>query len=550
MENLYKKYCTEEFDEQGILTKFDVHYDDNFNFAYDVIDEIAKNEPNRRAMVWTDESGDEKVFTFGDMSRYSNKTANFFVKNGVKKGDKVLLLLKRHYEFWFCILALHKIGAIAIPATIQLTTKDIVYRAKSANIKAIICTATCDKLSDFVDIAQTKCDEIKIKVLVRAHKDGWLNFADGIENESDEFKRVETHATDDMLMFFTSGTTGNPKMVMHDYTYPLGHIVTAKYWHTCDPNGLHLTVADTGWAKASWGKIYGQWFMGAGLFTYDFDKFKPLDLLAHIEKYKISTFCAPPTVFRFFIKEGMSTYDLSSLQHVTTAGEALNNEVYNKFKEVTGLDIMEGFGQSETSMLIGNLVGTSPRSGSMGKPSPLFDIDIVDEFGASVEDGIVGEIVVRPPQNKKQVGLFTQYYKDEEKTKDCWRFGVYHTGDTAYKDEDGYLWYVGRNDDIIKASGYRIGPFEVESVLMEHPAVLECAVTGAPDPIRGQVVKATIVLTSQYSPSDELKKDIQNFVKKTTAPYKYPRIVEFVTELPKTVTGKIKRIDIRNQDKN
>lgn len=544
---LYHQFCDEGFDEKGVLTSFSIKCPDNFNFGYDVVDKIAEMEPNRTALVWTDESGTEKIFTFLDIKKGSNRVANMLTAHGIKKGDKVMLILKRHYEFWFSIIALHKIGAVTIPATNLLTTKDIVYRTGAAGIKAVICSGTCH-VSDYVDEAEQKCDKYIVKIIARASKAGWLNFDEEFAKHSDELNRIETHYTDDMLAYFTSGTTGNPKMVMHDHSYPLAHIITAKHWHCCKDDGLHLTLAETGWGKAVWGKLYGQWLVGGGVFVYDFVKFVPRDLLMMIEKYKITTFCAPPTVFRFLIKEGMEAKNLVSLTHASTAGEALNEEVFKRFHEVTGLKLMEGFGQTETTLLLATLKNMEPKPGSMGKASPLYDVDIIDEAGESVNDGTVGEIIVRPNPDGTRFGLLKCYYNDEERTKQVWKDGVFHTGDTAYRDEDGFFWYIGRTDDVIKASGYRIGPFEVESVLMEHPAVLEVAVTGAPDPVRGQVVKATIVLTSQHKPSDELKKELQDYVKKTTAPYKYPRIVEFVTELPKTISGKIKRNEIRNND--
>ena len=546
--NLYQEYCTEGYDENGVLTRFDIHCPENFNFSYDVIDRIAALSPERRAMVWTDTTGAEKIFTFADMSRISNQVAHLFQRHGVKKGDRVMLVLKRHYEFWFCILALHKLGAVTIPATNLLTKKDVEYRIQAADITAVVCTATCD-IAEYVDEAERELGKkLSAKFLVRGQRDGWLDFGAEYPACPDTLERIDTNVNDGMLLYFTSGTTGNPKMVLHNHYYSIYHITTAHNWHNVDPDGLHLTVAETGWGKAVWGKLYGQWFLGAGIYVYDFDKFVPADLLAMIKKYRISTFCAPPTIFRFLIKEGMEEGSLASLRYVTTAGEALNEEVYQRFQDVTGLDLMEGFGQTETALLIANLKGMKPKPGSMGKPTPLYNVDIVDEDLNSVEAGTVGEIVVRPPEPGKPNGLFKGYFLDDERTAAAWAGGVYHTGDTAYKDEDGYFWYVGRTDDVIKASGYRIGPFEVESVLMEHPAVLEVAVTGAPDPVRGQVVKATVVLTSQYSPSDELKKELQDYVKKTTAPYKYPRIIEFVPELPKTISGKIKRNEIRDRD--
>ncbi len=548
VENLYQKFCTEEYDENGVLTRFDIHCPENFNFAYDVIDRIAELEPERRAMVWSDEHGEERIFTFQEMSRFSNQAAQMFRAHGIQKGDRVMLVLKRHYEFWFSILALHKLGAIAIPATNLLTTKDILYRTQAANIKAVVCSGTCD-VASFVDEAEKKLGTpYQAKFIAKGSREGWISFNQEIQRYPDHFERENTHADDGMLLYFTSGTTGNPKMVLHSHYYAIYHITTAHNWHCIDPDGLHLSLAETGWGKAAWGKLYGQWFLGGGIYVYDFDKFVPHDLLTMIHKYQITTFCAPPTVFRFLIKEGMDKESLSSLKYVTTAGEALNEEVFNRFKEVTGLSLMEGFGQTETALLVGTLKGMKAKPGSMGKPTPLYPVEIVDENCRPVPIGTVGEIVVRPHPDGRPNGLFKGYYLDEERTSAVWEGGVYHTGDTAYQDEDGYFWYVGRTDDVIKASGYRIGPFEVESVLMEHPAVLEVAVTGAPDPVRGQVVKATIVLTSQYQPSDELKKELQTYVKKTTAPYKYPRIIEFVPELPKTISGKIRRTEIRDRD--
>ncbi|MGN0625449.1 MAG: AMP-binding protein, partial [Oscillospiraceae bacterium] len=481
--------------------------------------------------------------TFDDMRRYSNKAANLFVKYGIKKGDMVMLVLKRHYQFWFSILALHKIGAVTIPATNLLTKKDYVYRFEAAGVTSIVATAT----GDVAQHVESACEEyagLTSRFTAMGSRPGWIDFDTELEAMPDEFPRADTKALEPMLMYFSSGTTGYPKMVLHDYTYAIGHLITAKYWHNIPSDGLHLTVSDTGWGKAVWGKLYGQWMVGCTVFVYDYEKFVPHDLLHLIEKYRITSFCAPPTIYRFFIKEGMEGYDLSSLKYATTAGEALNPEVYNRFYEYTGLKLYEGFGQTETTLTLANLAGTTPKPGSMGKPSPLYDIAVVDENGKEVQPGLVGEICVRT-HGEKQVGLFMGYYRDEEKTREAWHDGLYHTGDTAWMDEDGYYWYVGRTDDVIKASGYRIGPFEIESVLMEHPAVLECAVTGAPDPVRGQVVKATIVLTKNYTPSDELVKELQVYVKKQTAPYKYPRIVEFVDELPKTISGKIRRVDIR-----
>jgi len=549
MNTFYQRFVDVSFDEKGVLKTFEPNYPANFNFGYDVVDAIAAAEPNRRAMIWCDSEGNERIFTYGEMKYYSDKTANMFLRHGIKKGDAVMLVLRRHYEFWFSIVALHKIGAIVVPASFLLTKKDYVYRFESASIKAVVCSSV-GEIAEQVDLACKEYSGVACKFLVdkgEGKRKGWMDFAEEMEASVDKLDRVETLSTDPMLMYFSSGTTGYPKMVLHDYTYPIGHIITAKFWHNVDPEGIHLTYSDTGWGKSVWGKLYGQWTCGTTVFVYDHTKFAPSDLLHMIEKYRITTFCAPPTIYRFFIKEGMENYDLSSLKYATTAGEALNPEVFNRFKEYTGLSLMEGFGQTESTLLTANLVGTTPKPGSMGKPTPLYNVDIVDEDGKSVEPGTVGEVVVRT-KGKQDVGVFVEYYRNPEKTYEAHHDGIYHTGDTAWMDEDGYLWYVGRTDDVIKASGYRIGPFEIESVLMEHPAVLECAVTGAPDPIRGTVVKATIILTKSYTPSPELVKELQDYVKKQTAPYKYPRIVEFVDELPKTISGKIKRVDLRAKD--
>lgn len=544
VESLYSRYCHEGFDKHGVLNKWEPVVPDNFNFAYDVVDAIGEMEPERRAMVWCSDRGEERVFSFDDMRKASNRTANFFAANGIKKGDRVLVILKRHYQFWFTILALHKLGAVIIPATHLLTKKDVYYRLETAHATAVICTSM-GEVPDAVEeaVAETTCPVTKI--MVRGCRDGWLDFDKGIENASESLDRLPTAASEPAVMFFTSGTTGYPKMVEHDHSYAIAHIITAKYWHNVQPDGLHLTVADTGWGKALWGKLYGQWFCGAGIFTYDFDKFHPSDLLRKIEQYRITTFCAPPTIYRFFIKEGMDGYDLSSLKYATTAGEALNAEVYNRFKQYTGLSLMEAFGQTESVVLLANLVGSHCRPGSMGKPSPLFTLCIVDEDGNECPNGAVGEIVVKA--DGRRPGLFMGYLDNPDLTNAAWHDGWYHTGDTAWRDEAGYYWYVGRTDDVIKASGYRIGPFEIESVLMEHPAVLECAVTGAPDPIRGTVVKATVVLTKGYRPSDELTRELQSFVKHQTAPYKYPRIIDYMEELPKTISGKIRRVELKGK---
>lgn len=548
-ERLYKKYVNETINEKGILTDISFNIPEDFNFGFDVVDTLAQNKPNKKAMVWVSAEGEDKTFTFADMQKYSNKVANYFVKNGIKKGDKVMLVLKRRYEFWFSMLALNKIGAIVIPATHQLMKKDFVYRFKAASVKAIVCT-TDDNVCEEVEKAEKEYDGLEFKATIKNAREGWDFFEKSVKGQSDIFTRPQgekaTKVSDIMVMYFTSGTTGYPKIVVHTFAYPIGHITTAVWWHDVDPEGKHLTIADTGWAKAIWGKLYGQWLAEGCIFTYDFDKFRADDILNIFSKYQITSFCAPPTMYRFFIKEDLSKFDLSSLKHATIAGEALNPEVFKQFYNATGLKLMEGFGQTESTLTVANLLNMEPKPGSMGKPNPQYDIDLIDDNGNTVDNGVVGEIVIRTDKGNP-VGLFKEYYRDENKTKEVWHNDIYHTGDTAWRDEDGYFWYVGRTDDIIKSSGYRIGPFEIESVIMEHPSVMECAVTGEPDPIRGMAVKATIVLIKAVSPSEELKKEIQDFVKKNTAPYKYPRIVDFVTELPKTISGKIRRTEIREK---
>ncbi len=545
MLNIHQKFCKETFFD-GQLIDFEPVYGENFNFAYDVLDVIAQAEPDRRAMLWCNESGEEHTFTFADMMKYSNRTANFFAAHGIKRGDTVMLILKRHYQFWFAVLALHKLGAIGIPATNQLTKKDIAYRCNAAGVSAVVCTMDGDT-ADHVDAAMPESPTVKHLFSVHGKREGWIDFDEELKNYPDTMERVETLATDNMLLYFTSGTTGMPKMVCHDFTYPIAHIVTAKYWHKVVPDGLHLTISDSGWMKCMWGKLYGQWFMEAGIFVCDFDRFHAPYILSLFGKYKITTFCAPPTMYRFFIKENLNDYDLSSLTYACTAGEPLNPEVFSQFYKATGLKLMEAFGQTETTAVLLNMIGTEPKVGSTGKPSPAYHVDLVDNNGNTVPAGTVGEIVLRTPNGKKPVGMFSNYYKNPERTRSVWYDDIYHTGDTAWVDEDGYYWYVGRNDDIIKSSGYRIGPFEIESVLMEHPSVLECAITGVPDPIRGQVIKATIVLARGYTASDELKKELQEYVKNQTAPYKYPRVVEFVDELPKTISGKVRHAEIRGE---
>ena len=531
--------CTEA--ENGALQKIEFKNEDKFNFAFDIVDEIAKKTPEKLAMLHVDKHKVERRFTFNDMKRASNQCANYFKSIGIKKGDRVMLVLKRHYQFWYAILALHKLGAVAIPATNLLQEHDFDYRFNAAEVSAIVCTADGD-VAHQVDLAEPASPTLKTKILVGGEREGWHNFDEEFPLFSAHFYRTEDTACGDdlMLMFFTSGTTGYPKIAAHNYKYALGHYVTAKYWHGVDENGLHFTISETGWGKALWGKLYGQWLCEGAVFTYDFDRFDAADILPMFAKYNITTFCAPPTMLRMMIKQDISQYDLSSIKHMTTAGEALNPEVYRQFEKATGLQIMEGFGQTELTLMIANLMGNSHKLGSMGKPTPAYDVDILDPDGNPVPDGETGEIVVKT-SDKVPCGLFAGYYKNQEKTDEVWHDGYYHTGDTAWRDEDGFYWYVGRVDDVIKSSGYRIGPFEIESVIMELPYVLECGVSAAPDEVRGQVVKASIVLVKGIEPTEELKKEIQDYVKHHTAPYKYPRIVVFKDELPKTISGKIQR---------
>ncbi len=527
--------------EAGILQAISFKNEDNFNFAFDVVDRIGREQPDKTALMHIGVDGTENKFTFAELKRASSQTANYFKSLGIKKGDKVMLILKRHYQFWFSMVALHKIGAIAIPATNQLKEHDITYRFNKAGVKMIICTSD-GIVADEVDKAAENAPTLETKVIVGEPREGWRNFDEEYSLYTGKFDRDEkTPCGDDlMLMYFTSGTTGNPKLAMHSYKYPLGHFITAKYWHCVNPDGLHLTISDTGWAKAAWGKMYGQWLCEAGVFAYDFDRFDANDIMPMFKKYNITTFCAPPTMLRMMIKQDLSKFDLSSIEHMTTAGEALNPEVFRQFEKATGLQIMEGFGQTETTVALANLAGTKARLGSMGKPVPLYDIKLLDADDKPVQVGEVGEICINV-KDGAPCGLFKGYYTDEEKTNECYHDGFYHTGDTAWRDEDGYFWYVGRVDDVIKSSGYRIGPFEIENVIMELPYVLECGVSAEPDEVRGQVVKASIVLTKGTAGTDELKKEIQEYVKQRTAPYKYPRVVVFRDELPKTTSGKIQR---------
>ncbi|MBZ9571298.1 AMP-binding protein [Methanobrevibacter sp. TMH8] len=555
MSSLIKDFVNRvEFDSyEDFKNNFEFKVPENFNFAYDVVDRYAKEDPEKLALLWCNDEGEEEKFTFADMKRYSDKAANLIKSYGIKKGNKVMLTLKNRYEFWFSIIALHKIGAIPVPATHMLKKKDIVYRIEKATIDMVISVDDSELLAEF-DKAELDLGIKLKKLVVSANKksfEGWDDFKESLENVGADFNRpTDDEATkneDIMILYFSSGTSGQPKMVGHDFRYPLAHIITSKYWHNAIENGLHHTSADTGWMKAVWGGLYGQWIVGTGVFIYDYDRFNPVNLIEKIEKYQINTFCAPPTIYRFLIKEDLSKYDFSSLSYCTTAGEPLNPEVYNKVQDIFGLKLKEGFGQTETVISVANFVWMDPKPGSMGKPAPCFNVSLLNDDDKEVDVGDEGEISIET--SNMPPGLFKGYYRDEEKTNEVWYDNYYHSGDTAWKDEDGFLWFVGRNDDIIKSSGYRIGPFEVESALISHRSVLECAITGTPDPIRGQIVKATIVLSKGYEPTDELKKELQDHVKLITAPYKYPRVIKFVDELPKTISGKIRRVKIRNEDK-
>ena len=528
-------------EENGALTKIEFKNEEKFNFAFDVVDELGRRKPDKLAMLHVSGDGTERRFTFRDMKKESARAANYFKSLGIKRGDRVMLVLKRHYQFWFAVLALHKLGAIAIPAPNQLLEKDFKYRFEAGNVSAILATADGD-VASAIDSAAKDCKNLRTKIIVGGKRDGWHSFNDEYSIFSSHFARSEDSpcGSDPMLMFFTSGTSGYPKIAAHNYKYPLGHFITAKYWHQVNPEGLHFTISDTGWAKAMWGKLYGQWLCEAANFVYDFDRFDPEKILPMFAKYKITTFCAPPTMYRMLIKQDISRFDLSSIEHASTAGEALNPEVFRQFEKITGLKIMEGFGQSESTLIIGNLSGGSHKMGSMGKPVPLYNVRLLNSDGQEVARGENGEICIDISKGLP-CGLAYAYDSNEEITAETWRDGYYHTGDVAWMDEDGFLWYVGRADDVIKSSGYRIGPFEIENVIMELPYVLECGVSAAPDEIRGQVVKASIVLVNGTSGSDELKREIQNYVKSRTAPYKYPRIVEFRESLPKTTSGKIIR---------
>ena len=582
MRNINERFVKETYSENGLLTDFKVTAPDSFNFGYDVVDDIAENDPDRRAMVWCNPEGEEHFFSFADMREWSNKTANYLAAQGIKKGDYVLVILRRHYQFWFVATALCKLGAIMVPATFMLKEHDLEYRLNEGLISSIICT-DAGYIADVVDAVIDRCPTVKSRILVNGagggltpldengkmiipqgaalgaalsgpenicvattSREGWLDFNSGVRAASAEFERVETSIKDPMLMYFSSGTSGQPKMVLHSGEYAVAHLLTAKHWHNVVPDGLHFTIADTGWGKAVWGKYYGQWLMEAAVLTYDYDRFDADELLSLIPRYGVTTLCCPPTMYRMFSQVDIEKYDFSTLVYSTTAGEALNPDLFDFWKKHTGLTIYEGFGQTETPLTIANLTGSTPRPGSMGKPVPQYNPRILDEDGNFCKVGQTGEVCIDVSQGAP--GIMMEYYRNPAKTAEAIHDGWYHTGDTAWCDEDGYYWYVGRNDDVIKSSGYRIGPFEIESVMLEHEAVKECAVTGVPDPLRGKAVKATVVLASGFEGTTALTKELQTWVKQKTAPYKYPRIIEYVEELPKTVNGKIRRAAIREND--
>ena len=582
MRNINERYVTEAYDENGLLTQFDVDVPADFNFAYDVVDDIAEHDPDRTAMVWCNPEGEEHVFTFADMKHWSDKTANFFAECGIGRGDFVMVILRRHYQFWFTMLALEKLGAVAVPATFMLKEHDLIYRLNGADIKAVVATSTGD-IADTVDAVVGECPSVEALILVNpagggltaqdgegrwlfpegkpggpalsgpegicaapATRAGWRDFNSEVRAASADFARRETAAADPMLMYFSSGTTGNPKMVLHNSGYAVAHLITAKHWHNVNPEGLHFTIADTGWGKAVWGKFFGQWLMEAAVLTYDFDRFDAADILELIGRFGVTTLCCPPTMYRLMSEVDLDAYDLSSLEYSTTAGEALNPDLFDFWREHTGLTIYEGFGQTETPLTVANLTNSTPRPGSMGKPVPLYRMAILRGDGTECDTGETGEICIHVDPHP--AGIMMEYYRNPEKTAEAMDGTWYHTGDTAWRDEEGNYWYVGRNDDVIKSSGYRIGPFEIESVLLEHEAVRECAVTGVPDPVRGFAVKATVVLAEGWAGSDALTQELQKWVKRQTAPYKYPRIIEYVDDLPRTVNGKIRRAAIREAD--
>ena len=540
MSSIYQRFCTEIKDENGGLKKLTLNYPDNFNFGYDVVDEYAAVSPDKRAMVWCNVENEEHIFTFLDVKRYSNKMANVFREYGIGRGDRVMLVLKRHYEYWFAAVALHKLGAVMIPATHMLTVDDFVYRINASGVKAIVCTAQ-DDVPSTIKQALRKSEKPPMLWCVQKDVEGFFNLTSQMETAGDAFDRVETSAADPMMLYFTSGTTGYPKGVIHDFTYPLAHIVTAKYWQQAQDDGLHFTVAETGWAKASWGKIYGQWLIGSAVMIYDFDNFDPKQLVTVINRYGVTSFCAPPTVYRYLVRKGIES--MPTLKHASTAGEMLAPEVFRKFTQETGIPLCEGYGQTETTLLMANFKGRQPKEGAMGTVSPFYNIELRDKAGKQVPDGQIGEVVIIPPASGKQAGVFTGYLDNEEQYKYVWRGGVYHTGDAAYRDRDGLYWFHGRFDDIIKTGGFRVGPYEIENVLMEHPAVVECSVIGVPDKLRGQAIKAVIVPGHGYEPTREL--ELKEFCNRRLAEYKWVRLVEFVSAMPKTISGKIKKTELR-----
>ncbi len=542
MSSIYQRFCTEIKDENGGLKKLTLNYPDNFNFGYDVVDEYAAVSPDKRAMVWCNVENEEHIFTFLDVKRYSNKMANVFREYGIGRGDRVMLVLKRHYEYWFAAVALHKLGAVMIPATHMLTVDDFVYRINASGVKAIVCTAQ-DDVPSTIKQALRKSEKTPVLWCVQKDVEGFFNLTSQMETAGDAFDRVETSAADPMMLYFTSGTTGYPKGVIHDFTYPLAHIVTAKYWQQAQDDGLHFTVAETGWAKASWGKIYGQWLIGSAVMIYDFDNFDPKQLVTVINRYGVTSFCAPPTVYRYLVRKGIES--MPTLKHASTAGEMLAPEVFRKFTQETGIPLCEGYGQTETTLLMANFKGRQPKEGAMGTVSPFYNIELRDKDGKQVSDGQIGEVVIIPPASGKQAGVFTGYLDNEEQYKYVWRGGVYHTGDAAYRDSDGLYWFHGRFDDIIKTGGFRVGPYEIENVLMEHPAVVECSVIGVPDKLRGQAIKAVIVPGHGYEPTRELELAIKEFCNRRLAEYKWVRLVEFVSAMPKTISGKIKKTELR-----
>lgn len=543
---LYKRFCNETFNENCTLKSFELKYEDNYNFGYDVVDVLGKENPDGTALVWCNPDKDEMIFTYKEIMELSNKAANVFKANGIKKGDKVLVILKRNYEYWYVAPALHKLGAVLIPATNLLTVDDLKYRINTADITAAVCTPDGTTAKDMLE-AQKLCPQLKTVFVARKDLEGTVNLTNAVEEASYEFEKVDTNVFEPMLIYFTSGTTGYPKAVIHNHTYSLAHILTARHWQAVKENGLHLTVAETGWAKASWGKIYGQWLCGSAVMAYDFDKFSPGKLLRIMEKYKVTTFCAPPTVYRYFIKKGMNKYNLSCLSHICTAGESLNSSVFNTVFAQTGLTLMEGFGQTESTLMLANLNNTNSKPGSMGKATPLYNVQIVNDNNEPLPDGEIGEVVVIPPKDGMKHGIFMGYCGNDELYKKVWRGGIYHTGDTAYRDEDGYFWYVGRADDLIKTRGFRVGPFEIENVLMEHPAVLECSVIGVPDELRGQAIKATISLAQGYEPTKALANEIKEFSNKKMASYKWIQYIEFNNEMPKTISGKIRKVELKEK---